>query len=131
MLVVLSYLVYLVITLTVTVCVGHSLFRHGRSFLIDAFDDNEALADSVNHLLLVGFYLINTGYVCVVLRSAHPADVAIAIELLSEKLGSVLLVLGAMHFFNIFLFSRFRRSAMLTRGNPPVGFDRMTAASTS
>lgn len=123
MLSLLSYSVYLVITLAVTVYVGQSLFRHGRAFLVDAFHENEALADSVNHLLLVGFYLINTGYVCLALQSRHPLDAAMALEILSSKLGEVLLILGGMHFFNLYLFSRFRRSALITRGAPPIIHD--------
>ena len=73
---------------------------------LDSFMGNEALADSVNHLLVVGFYLINIGYVSVALRAgAKPNDLAEAIEYLSTKIGVVLLVLGVMHFINIRIFS--------------------------
>jgi hypothetical protein len=118
--IIVSYVVYLAITLAVTVWVGRTLSANGRAFLVDAFGST-ALADSVNHLLVVGFYLINVGYVCFVLKlDQRPEDVATAIEVLSSKLGLVLLVLGAMHFFNVFLFSRFRKSALLQNLLPPV-----------
>ena len=110
MYIVASYAVYLLITLTVTVWVAHTLHKNGRVFLIEAFNGNQELADSINHLLVVGFYLVNVGYVSYVLKS----DVDVmhlrgAIELVSEKIGVVLIVLGIMHFFNLFVFSRFRQ----------------------
>jgi hypothetical protein len=111
MFIVYSYFVYLTLSLTVTVWVARTLHRRGRAFLVDAFHGPEDLADSVNHLLVVGFYLINVGYVAFALRSPDtPVNLRQAIELVSDKLGIVLLVLGAMHFFNLFVFSRIRNS---------------------
>jgi hypothetical protein len=56
------YAIYLPITIALTVWVARTLFTNGRVFLVDIFQGNEVLADSVNKLLLVGFYLINIGY---------------------------------------------------------------------
>jgi len=120
MLIIASYFVYLVISVGVTIWVAETLHRNGRIFLVDSFLGNEALADSVNHLLVVGFYLINIGYVSLALRSgAKPQDLQEAIEYLSHKIGVVLIVLGCMHFLNIKIFSGMRRRA--TQGvRPPV-----------
>ena len=110
MYIVISYAVYLVVTLAVTVWTARTLHSSGRIFLIDAFHGNEALADSVNHLLVVGFYLINVGYVALALETqANVTDARQAIELISGKIGTVLLVLGFMHFFNLFVFNTIRR----------------------
>lgn len=104
------YASYLLISLAVTFWVAHTLHKNGRVFLVDAFRGNEALADSVNHLLVVGFYLINLGYVALYLRASGSVDsVRQAIEVVSDKIGIVLLVLGVMHFFNLFVFSRLRK----------------------
>src|SRR5215467_11808769 len=109
-----TYLVYLAISTAVTIWVAHTLHKNGRLFLVDVFHGNEPLADSVNHLLVVGFYLINLGYVSLSLRIGYDvADTRGSIEALSSKVGLVLLVLGAMHFFNLFLFSRIRQRARL------------------
>jgi len=106
------YFAYAAISLVVTVWVAHTLHKNGRVFLIDAFQGDTSLADSVNHLLVVGFYLINIGYVSMALRSdAALSSLRQAIELVSSKLGIVLLVLGVMHFFNLFIFSQLRRRA--------------------
>jgi hypothetical protein len=97
------------------------LSRSGRVFLIDTFLGNAQLADAVNHLLVVGFYLINIGYVALALKyGPRPSDLPAAIEALSTKVGVVLLVLGAMHFFNLYVFSRMRRRALLRAEKPPI-----------
>jgi hypothetical protein len=110
MYIVACYVTYLAVSLAVTVWVARTLHRNGRSFLIDAFQGNRELADSVNHLLVVGFYLINIGYVTLALRTADPVPtVRSAIELVCDKLGVVLIVLGIMHFLNLYVFNRLRR----------------------
>lgn len=112
-----SYVAYLVISLAVTVWVAQTLHKNGRVFLIEAFHSNTEVADSVNHLLLVGFYLINIGYVTLTLKTAVTlANLRDSIELLSDKIGMVLLVLGIMHFSNLYIFSRMRKRAQ-TRGD--------------
>ena len=110
MYIVISYAVYLAVTLAVTVWTARTLHSSGRIFLIDAFHGNQALADSVNRLLVVGFYLINVGYVSLALATqAKVVDAREAIELISGKVGMVLLVLGIMHFFNLLVFNTIRR----------------------
>jgi hypothetical protein len=105
-----TYLMYLCLSIGLTVWVAQTLFKNGRVFLVDVFQGNEALADSVNHLLVVGFYLINFGYVSLALRIGYDvASVREGIEALSWKVGLVLVVLGGMHFFNLYVFSRIRR----------------------
>ena len=107
-----SYAIYLAASIALTVWVARTLHRNGRVFLIDAFHGNETLADSVNHLLLVGFYLINIGYVTLALKYGDkPTNVQEAFEFLSTKIGCVLLILGGMHFFNVFNFAKMRRKA--------------------
>jgi hypothetical protein len=108
-----THLIYLAVSIGVTVWVARTLHRSGRIFLVDSFLGNEPLADSVNHLLVVGFYLINVGYVALALRfGARPIGSADMIEVLSTKIGIVLLVLGLMHFFNIKVIAGMRRRAM-------------------
>jgi len=107
--IVVAYLVYVLISVTLTVWVARTLHKRGAIFLVDAFQGNAELAASVNHLLVVGFYLINIGFVSLALKSdAIIGNSRAAIEMLSDKLGFVLLTLGGMHFFNLFVFSRIR-----------------------
>ena len=116
-----SYAIYLIVSVGITIWVARTLFKNGRVFLVDSFIGNEALADSVNHLLVVGFYLINIGYVTLALKyGERPNSLDTMIEALSTKVGIVMLVLGGMHFFNMFVFSRMRRRALLRSSPPPV-----------
>ena len=116
-----AYVVYLTMSVALTIWVARTLVKNGRVFLVDSFLGNEPLADSVNHLLAVGFYLINIGYIALALKYGEkPADMAQAIEILSTKVGLVLLVLGGMHFFNLYVFSRMRQRALLRNRKPPV-----------
>ena len=122
-----TYLVYLAISIALTIWVARTLHKNGRVFLVDVFHGNEALADSVNHLLVVGFYLINFGYVSLALKLGYiVATAQEAMEALSVKIGMVLIVLGGMHFFNLFVFSRMRRRSTRTHHQPPVGPDAFT-----
>lgn len=108
-----TYAIYLAISIAMTAWVARTLHKNGHVFLVDSFGGNETLATSVNHLLVVGFYLINIGYVSLALKeTGRPRDTAAAIELLSNKIGWVLLVLGAMHFFNMYVISKMRRRAL-------------------
>lgn len=116
MTIVITYLVYLAISIAVTIWVAHTLSSNGYRFLFDGFAGDEGLAQSVNHLLVVGFYLINLGFVSLVLRYGDkPQDIQGAIEFLSTKIGLVLLVLGAMHFFNMKVINNFRRRMQAER----------------
>ena len=115
-----TYLAYLAISIALTVWVARTLHKNGRIFLVDSFLGNEALADSVNHLLVVGFYLINVGFVTLALKYGVAAENAQAsLETLSTKVGLVLLVLGFMHFFNLAVFTGMRRRGLNHRKLPP------------
>ncbi len=108
--VVTHYSLYLILSILLTLWVGRTLYKNGRVFLLDAFGQNEKIADSINHLLLVGFYLINFGYASFMLQSgAKPEDLQGIFEALSMKIGIVLLILGAMHFLNLYIFSKIRK----------------------
>ena len=99
-----TYLTYVAVSLAVTIWVGRSLHRNGRVFLVENFAGNDRLADSVNHLLLVGFYLVNVGFMSLALKyGVKPVDFVGAIEFLSTKIGLIIVLLGFMHF--LFHFS--------------------------
>ena len=116
-----TYALYLAISIAVTVWVARTLHKSGRLFLVDAFHGNEALADSINHLLLVGFYLVNVGYVTLALKYGdRAANLQELLEVLSTKVGAVLLILGVMHFFNLYVFSKMRKRALLHSAPPPL-----------
>ena len=70
---------------------------------------------------------LNFGYVSMALKLGYVvANAEQAIEALSVKIGMVLIVLGGMHFFNLFIFSRMRRRSGVRPNHPPVGPDTYT-----
>ena len=110
--VILTYLIYLLISVGLTVGVGWALARSGRTFLLDVFGGNDSLAEAVNRLLVVGFYLLNLGFVALTMQtSGNIADARQGLQLLSVKIGEVLLVLGVLHFANLAVFARVRSRA--------------------
>lgn len=119
--IVITYIAYLLISISLTVWVARTLFKNGQPFLDDAFGGDERVAKSVNHLLVVGFYLINLGYITLNLKlGTEVFGAQDAIEELSVQIGLVLLVLGGMHFFNLYLFNRIRKRRNHTSATPPV-----------
>ncbi|MEV6990875.1 hypothetical protein AB0N87_16870 [Streptomyces sp. NPDC093228] len=120
---VIAYVIYLLMSVALTVWVARTLSRNGRVFLEDVLHGNEKLADAVNHLLVVGFYLVNLGFVALYLNGHGTVEDARGIfEALSTKLGVVLLVLGAMHLGNVYVLNRIRRRGAMEREQvPPVG----------
>ena len=122
---VIAYILYILIAVPVTIWVARTLFKHGGIFLVDCFRGDERLADAVNRLLVVGFYLVNLGFIVLYLKATERiADATGVFEALSTKIGTVLLVLGGMHFFNIYVFNKMRKRALLETAPPPVTADR-------
>lgn len=105
-----SLALYLIISIGLTVWVARTLSKNGIVFLIDCFGHDENLARSTNHLLVVGFYLVNLGWILLTLRfGVEPQSLAEAIKFLSTKIGIVVVALGVMHFFNMNAIAKFGR----------------------
>lgn len=102
------YAVYALFSIALTVFLARTLAKNGQVLLEDVFVDSPALGVAVNKLLVVGFYLVNFGYACLLLRGGYATDLTTSIETLAGKMGALLLSLAAMHFFNLFLFHRIR-----------------------
>jgi hypothetical protein len=106
-----AYALYLVISLAITIWVARTLSSNGVVFLVRCFGHDETLARSTNHLLVVGFYLINIGFITLTLSlGSEPTTATEAIRFLSSKVGLAVLVLGAMHFFNMGAIAHFGRT---------------------
>ena len=119
---VVTYTLYLAISVSLTIGTGVALSRSGRVFLRDVFGGDEALADAVNRLLVVGFYLLTLGFVVLAMRpSGDITSVRQAAGVLSVKVGEVLLVVGALHLTNFAIFRRIRRRPAAAGPGPVLG----------
>ena len=115
------YLVYAAGSLGLIVWLGRTLFRSGAVFLDDVFSENPRLAAAVNQLLVVGFYLLNLGYALLHLRAdSGVVNTVQGIEVLAQKLGTLMLALGVIHFVNLYVLHRIRRRSQLRLAPPPV-----------
>ena len=120
MLTTIAYGFYLLIAVGFTVWVARSLSSNGEVFLVECFGHDEVLAKSTNHLLVVGFYLMNLGFIFLALQFGEaPQTVPDTIVFLSSKVGLAVLVLGGMHFFNMHAIATFGRkvAGWLREGN--------------
>ncbi|MEM7141975.1 MAG: hypothetical protein AAF548_13190 [Actinomycetota bacterium] len=115
-----SYLLYAIAAVVLTGVLARTLFRNGKVFLADVFEENEGMAEAVNHLLVVGFYMLNLGYAFIIFRTEETATAIEATENLVTKLGILLLSLGVIHFVNIAVFWRMRRRNQVELELPPV-----------
>lgn len=105
-----TYVLYLLLSVALTVWVASMLSKYGKVFLSDVFNRDENMAGSVNQLLVVGFYLVNLGFVALWLQTDDRIVTASdAMETLAVKLGTVALVLGGVHLVNVWVFNQVRR----------------------
>lgn len=111
-----TYAAYLIISIAMTIWVARTLSKNGLVFLVDSFNGNDRLAESVNHLLVVGFYLLNIGYILLALKTNQDINtLRSSIEFLSQQVGFVLLVLGVLHSLNVFVIAQWRTRSMHNR----------------
>ena len=106
------YLVYAAVAVGLVVYLARTLRANGEVFLRDVFEDND-LAGAVNHLLVIGFYLLNLGYALLVyqLRTRYGSLID-AFNQLVGRTALLLLSLGVVHLFNMWVFWRIRARGM-------------------
>ena len=111
------YILYLLISVVLTIVTATILARSGRIFLTHMLGGDEALGQAISRLFAVGFYLLNLGFVILAMRdtgSVHSTQQAV--QVLATKLGEAVLVIGALHLINVFALTRVGRRA----GRAPV-----------
>ena len=114
------YVVYTTISVALVLWLARTLFRTGKVFLEDVFADKPALAEAVNRLLVIGFYLLNLGYAFLILRADDAGDALSGTQVLVERLGLLFVSLGVIHLLNMYVFYRIRRRAEIGTLPPPV-----------
>lgn len=101
---VLAYAIYIGITLYIIYWIGRLCHRNGRVFILKLYHDDAQAADTLNNILLLAYYLFNTGYALLKLKTwEHVASAAQLISSLSHHLSVLILILAFTHYFNILL----------------------------
>lgn len=102
------YVAYAAVAIGLTAFLARTLFRNGGVFLRDVFGERAAIADAVNRLLVIGFYMFNLGYAFYVLKAGRGMDSFDAVQFFVNRVGTLLLVLAVMHLVNVLIFWRIR-----------------------
>ncbi|MCB9233866.1 MAG: hypothetical protein H6581_19575 [Bacteroidia bacterium] len=98
----LSYCIYLPLTVFIMVYVGWQCYKHGEIYLEQIFGHETGLVKAINKTLLVGYYLVNLGYAVFTLSMGmESSSLPEMIHSLSTKLGIILLVLALLHYVNM------------------------------
>lgn len=104
-----THLAYLVVGIGVTVWVARMQGYYGRIFAGGEDSQPGGYVDAVSKLLQVGFYLLNLGVLNIALRyGSGVTDLQSALELLSTKIGLILLFLGLTHLIMTGIYSKMR-----------------------
>lgn len=113
----LAYLLYGILTYWVVIRVGWICFRNGRLYLEAALED-VLLAGTVNKLLLTGYYLVNLGYITLMIwyweRISNFSELVASV---SEKSGGVVLLLAILHYINLGAIYLFRKRRSLVNND--------------
>jgi hypothetical protein len=108
---IMTNLLYFTISLTLVGLVGRALSRSGHAFLGEMFGARADVAEAVNRLLVVAFYLLSLSFIALTAQIwSHVGSAGQAMQLLSGKIGELLLVLGVLHLASTVVFARLRRA---------------------
>lgn len=100
---ILTYSIYLMVTIYITVVVGYKFYKNGIHLILNLFKPNIEGAHAINKLLLVGYYLVNLGYLAISIKGwpviqSHNE----MIKILFQQTGIILLALAVLHYNNLF-----------------------------
>jgi hypothetical protein len=99
---VVTYFAYFLIILFVVLYVGGRLYRHGEAFVDNCFLGDIKISRAVNKFLLSGYYLMNIGYSIFVLSGWEKVNSLVnMLEVTAYRSGTIILMLGIMHYINI------------------------------
>ncbi|MEO0404104.1 MAG: hypothetical protein AAF193_04470 [Bacteroidota bacterium] len=111
-----TYIVYIITSVLLTFWVGRALFKNGAVFLKDVYPNQPEFAESVNKLLLTGFYLLNFGFIAYALKYGGSLNnVRDVFEASSKQIGRIILILGTLHFTNLMVFFNIRKKTKEAR----------------
>jgi hypothetical protein len=123
---------FLAVSLLTTFLVARALLRGSRAFLAGASRSDPPFGGALGGLLVVGFVLVNLGMVALQVRIGPAlADGATVIEAVSQRMGSVLLVLGGTFFLLLLVLGSVRRATLEREALPPFAPERTLSASSA
>jgi hypothetical protein len=113
-----AYTVFLALMVFVIVYVGRYFYTNGRVFIIALFNGNVSLADQVNKLLLLAYYLFNIGYSFIKLKQWQKvSNFEMLLSSLASNIGVLIFILAITHYFNMLVIYLFSKSKSISITN--------------
>lgn len=110
-----AYIAFVFLMVFIIAYVGRYFYTNGRIFIISLLKSNVSLADSINRLLLVGYYLLNIGYTFLKLKNWEKINSLEAwCSSLALNIGTLILILAFMHYGNILAIYYLSKSNSIT-----------------
>ena len=110
-----AYIIYITLMVFIILVVGRHFYNNGRLFILSLLKGHVVLADYINKLLLVAYYLFNCGYAFLKLK--HWQKIESSEELfssLSINMGVLILILAITHYFNMLVIYFLSKSNSIT-----------------
>ena len=97
-----AYVIYLILMIYIILYVGRYFYTNGRVFIISLLNNNVELADHLNKLLLLAYYLFNIGYTFIKLKYWQRVyNIDSLFSSLSTNMAVLILILALTHYFNM------------------------------
>ncbi|MBQ4803417.1 hypothetical protein J8L88_11205 [Aquimarina sp. MMG015] len=103
-----TYSIYILITVFIIIKVGLVCYRNGNIFVTHLVPNDMDFCLRVNNILLLGYYLINIGYTVITLSDWTTVNsISQLIESLSRNTAIIICILAILHYFNLFWITKF------------------------
>ncbi len=124
----LTYLLFFPAMLALAVGVARTCHRNGRPWMLRLFDGDAAFVDAVNNILLVACYMVNLGYIALVMADWERVDSpALLLATLTQRMATIIIALAALHYQNItvlLIWSRIRNRSRARHATPTPGIEK-------
>lgn len=99
---ILAYILYACISWLITVHVGLRFYKNGKHYILVLLQGDEQLTDSINRMLLTGYYLVNLGYIAISIQQWKTIDTVTALlTSVCTMTGKIMIILAVMHYINM------------------------------
>ncbi|WP_300487468.1 hypothetical protein [Flavobacterium sp.] len=103
-----AYLLFLGLMSLVIVKIGRICYDNGNIFVATLIPDHKALCLQINKALLTGYYLLNIGYCAITITNWQTiTTLSMLIEVIAIKAATILFLLAALHYTNLFLLKNY------------------------
>ena len=98
-----TYILYILLSSSIVILVGNWCYKNGKIYILNYFSKDLNFGNGINKLLRTSYYLLNIGLAIWSLNSMRQINNYVqAILEISSRLSFILLLIGSLHFINIY-----------------------------